>query len=418
MLIPYDRNTLKGLNLSIMPPPDGRKSGTLKDFVKNPNKLPYTCFFQGNKGIGCWVGEGGVSLLVKARSAVTKKVSKITLGTYGVDPGLQDLDEALDVARAALKDIKAGKLSSQRREKRREVLSKTLVDVMNDFIAEYKRRHEKEYGLPGSPNTIAAINHAITRVKRFKMDKLTLEELNGTVCLEFFMKMEAEGHLASTEATIRWCSAAYVKAIEHDRLMASGDGAQSVLDGKGNPFGIVLPLLRKTKILKENARNSGRINPLIAKKGRALGLWLEAVWSHFDKNPAGVTYVILTMLTGCRKSELLILQWADRVPTAEWKKSNLVHLEEDGSWILELNITKTKTPKLVFPGRFLSSLLSDRHQNRREHASVFPPVKPNKLPKLTPQSSADFRELVQRIHNKLTKQVMGTPDELLYQTSK
>lgn len=414
MLIPYDRNTLKNLNLDIMPPPDGRKSGTLKDFVGNPNKTPYTCFFQGHKGFGCWVGQGGVSLLVKARSATTGKVSKITLGTYAEDPGVLDLDKALETASAALKEIKAGKLSSQSREKRREALSKTLVEVMNDYIEEYERRHKKEYGLPGSPNTIGAINRAIASVKRFEMDKLTLEELDGTACLDFFKRMEATGHLTSAEQTIRWCSAAYVKAIEQDRLLASGNGTEAVLESKGNPFAVVLPMLRSTKKLKEDARHSARINPLVAKKGRALGMWLEALWSHFDKNPAGVTYFALTMLTGCRKSELLILQWADRVPNKDWKKSNLAHLEDDGTWILELNITKTKTPKLVFPGRFLSSLLSDRYQNRSEHASVFPPVKPNKLRKPTTQSYADPRALMQSINNKLTTQVLGTPDESLY----
>jgi integrase len=357
---------LKTLHISKQPPKTGGAS--IADFIANPDETPYYIWDTKTTGFGVYVGRKGLSFVVQVRDKY-KKLRKVTIGPMAKKdtPGLT-LEKARTQAKQTIAQLKGlGLPTAAEQRDERDILAQTLKQVMQGYLKKYEARARPR------KNTVLNIEAAMRRIGQDLLNKslgdLTVKDLKD--------RWEAtKEHRTSAEQWVRWGHRAIRNAMEqeaHDK--AGANNPPLVL--QYNPFKALLPELRTTAEVKEAAKTAGLINPL--NDPDALALWMKGLQKRRARNPQAGDYLLLTVLTGCRRGELTRLKWSDRFPVDEKSQSNFARIPKDpgAPWTLELYLTKNGQHLVLPLGEVASSIIRERYRQRKAGESyVFPRVKP------------------------------------------
>lgn len=365
MRFTFTRDNLKRLTAGLRPVvKDGQMVGVTKvdppkAYIVSddaPNTPPGLCLYVGSKRKTFYL-----------QIRVGGKVTRVSLGDYprlNVNTG----DPFTDVRQVAMDtrlSLKRGEDIQQLRSEEREIVATTLGDVMNGYLEEYKR------GKKQRPNTIKAIEAAIQRLEPW-LDK-SLRSIGSSTVFAIWDEIAVkQKHRTAAEQTMMWCRAAFnvhIKIQEANKNRASFDHDLLV-----NPFKIAKDRMRTRAELESEYQEKGVRNPLANTPDR-LGVWLDTLWSKRQTNRDAVDYMLLTLLTGARKSETAQLVWRDRlIESNEPEKDySVIELPEDGEQAqITFRGTKSGATHSVPIGRFATQLMRMRYEAYPDRLHVFP----------------------------------------------
>lgn len=196
----------------------------------------------------------------------------------------------------------------------------TLGQAFVDYEAYLTSREDKPFK-PGTLKVLRAASrkfkdwHEI-KIRALSMDAITSRFLAGKITP------------TSNEQAFRTAYSVVRRAIEKETLAAAVGGRASLLGA--NPFSIIRlnGLYRTKEIIERNRREQMVRNPL--SPSETLGKFLEALWAKrlSRENKVGCDYLLLTLLTGARKSECANLKWAELLTEQERLTNSWVDLVE------------------------------------------------------------------------------------------
>lgn len=316
-------------------------------------------------GLCLYVGKKRKTFYLQIR--VGERVTRVALGHYpilDVNTGNADNDVRV-VARDTHSSMRRGEDTVQLRSGERDIVATTLGDVMHNYLMDYKS------GKKQRPNTIKAIEAAIRRLKPWI--RLSLRSVGSNTVYAIWEQIAVkEKHRTAAEQTLMWCRAAFNLQIRKQKadknLASSGD------DLLVNPFDVAKDRMRTRAELEAEYEEKGVRNPLANTPDR-LGVWLDALWSKRELNRDAVDYMLLTLLTGARKSETAQLVWRDRLSETneDERDFSVIELPEDGEQAqITFRKTKSGVTHSVPIGRFATSLMRMRYEAYPDHLEVFP----------------------------------------------
>ena len=288
-------------------------------YEDNPRGEPYFVF---DASAGAPPGFG--VKVAKRKTFVVQRKSggktfRATLGS--VAEGL--LDGGLEAVRA-----RAAQMGAQMREKQvnpnveartSSAEETTLGQAFDDYETYITTRQDR----PAKPGTLKAFRRAKKKFEDWRDVKIRM--LTTDAIRKLFMA--GIGKATSNEQTFRTAYSVVRRVIDIEALAASAARREPRL--AANPFGIIqLEGLYRTKETIERQRKENMVrNPL--SPSETLGHFLEALWAKrlSRQNKTGCDYLLLTLLTGARKSECSKLQWAELLTPQERLVRSWVDLE-------------------------------------------------------------------------------------------
>ncbi len=411
MRFAFTKDNLKRLSIDLTPVIEG---GRLVDVLPAANPKPYIVYDDDRnapQGFGFYVGKTKRTFVLQVR--VGRKIKKIAVGDYpriNVNMAGDIECDARAIATELRAALKRGVDIASLRAEERAVIGTTLEDIFNDYLGAYMRRPEKR------ENSIKAIKQAMGRLKPWM--GYSVRSIGGDTVKAIWKAIaEDAGHKTAAEQTLMWCRAAFnehIKLEYSNRNMALHDGTTMV-----NPFLYSKNFLRTRSQLEQEYKDKGVRNPLDNTPKR-LGVWLNAIWQRRDRNRKAVDYLLLTLLTGARKSETAKLVWGNRL-TSKQRVSGQKYSEVDfqgemGTGRLIFRETKNGATHVVPMGRFVTWLLRERERDSKGELYVFPSSSKN------PQTESQYynspREFVYSLRDSLDRDFrmsIWEPFWLLYQ---
>ena len=195
----------------------------------------------------------------------------------------------------------------------------TLGDAFRDYENYLTTRQNR----PAKPATIKVFRRAMRKFADWhdmKIRVLSMDDIEQ----RFMAGMDKA---TSNEQAFRTAFSVVRRAIEKETLAAAAAMREPRLTA--NPFSIIqLSGLYRTRDVIEQARTEAMVrNPL--SPSDTLGKFLEALWAKrlSRQNKVGCDYLLLTLLTGARRSECSKLQWVELLTEPERKTASWVDLE-------------------------------------------------------------------------------------------
>lgn len=203
--------------------------------------------------------------------------------------------------------------------KKASASEKTLGEAFAEYRTFIVEREER----PAKPATLKVYDRAARKFEDWKNQKIRALDM-----VEIVARFKAgKEHATSNEQAFRTAYSVVRRAIEIETLAASAARREPLLTA--NPFAIVgLSGLYRSKEVIERQRKENMVrNPLMPSE--TLGKFLEALWAKrlSRENKTGCDYLLLTLLTGARKSECAALQWAELLTEQERVMNSWVDLE-------------------------------------------------------------------------------------------
>lgn len=251
------------------------------------------------------------------------------------------------------------RISSQRREQ-------TLRDLFASFLKNYQEDAKR----PARANTVKAIEGAMRRLGDELLNK-PASQVSWTDIRDFFQnKAIRSKHITAAEQTVRWVSAVFNTENDRRTLEALAAGVEPVV--LRNPAG----LFAKTGALRANSElqrdyDKKRVRKPISASANDFTKWLDFVLAARGRQSSrtGADYLLLTLITGCRRNETSGLLWHDKLQGSELSEVNFVDMDAE---VLVLNNTKNRhVHKLPLPP-FAVQLLKERRQIVGASKYVFP----------------------------------------------
>lgn len=240
---------------------------------------------------------------------VGKKTMRATLGSVAEFVKAGGLEEARTKAAKVGAEMRASGINPNVAARNVAASETTLGQALDDYLKFIETRQDK----PAKPATIKVFKRAARKFSDWR--DLKVRNLSTDAIEKRFR--EGMGKATANEQAFRSAYSAVQRAIDREALAANAAGRAALLTA--NPFGIVkLQGLYRSKETVERERRERMIrNPL--SPSETLGRFLEALWakclSREDKT--GCDYLLLTLLTGARRSECAQIRWAELLTEAE-----------------------------------------------------------------------------------------------------
>ncbi len=392
----FTKDNLKRLSIDMIPVVEDGRFVDVEPALDSKPYIVYDDDRNAPQGFGFYVGKTKRTFVLQVR--VGSQIKKVAVGDYpriNVNMGGDIECDARAIATEVRAALKRGIDIQSLRSDERAVIGTTLKKIFDDYLGAYKRRHDKR------DNSIKAIEAAMRRLKPWMGQ--SVRSIGGDTVKAIWKAIaEDAGHKTAAEQTLMWCRAAfneYIRLEYSNRNLASNDGKAMV-----NPFLYSKNFIRTRKQLEQEYKDKGVRNPLENTPER-LGVWLDAVWQRRSRNRKAVDYMLLTLLTGTRKSETAKLVWSSRL-TSKQRVSGRKYSEVDfqgemGTGRLIFRETKNGSTHIVPMGRFVTWLLRERERDSDGELYVFPSSSKN------PQTETEFynspREFVYALRDSLDK---------------
>lgn len=299
---------IKGLRLDKKPVGRSGDDGRIV-FEDNPSGEAYFVFDSSPgapTGFGVKVGKKK-TFVVQRKSG--GKTFRATLGSVAeclLDGGL----DAVRARAAAMgKEIRAKQVNPNVQARTLSADEKTLGAAFLDYEEYLTTRKNK----PATPATLKVFRRAMRKFADWHNVKIRMLSMDD-IEKRFMAGMDKA---TSNEQAFRAAYSVVRRAIEKETLAAAAARREPQL--MANPFAIIqLSGLYRTRDVIERERKENMVrNPL--SPSETLGHFLEALWGKrlSRQNKTGCDYLLLTLLTGARKSECSKLQWAELLTDAE-----------------------------------------------------------------------------------------------------
>jgi integrase len=288
-------------------------------FEDNPRGEPFFVF---DASAGAPPGFG-VKVAKRKTFVVQRKVEgktfRATLGSVAeclLDGGL----EAVRARAAAMgAEIRSKGVNPNVEAKSLSADEKTLGMAFADYKIHITTRPNK----PAKPGTIKVFNRAMNKFADWhdmKIRMLSMDEIKKRF-------IAGQGKATSNEQAFRTAYSVVRRTIEIETLAAAVANREPRL--AANPFGIIQleGLYRNREVIERERTEKMVRNPLTPSD--TLGKFLEALWAKrlSRQNKVGCDYLLLTLLTGARKSECSKLQWSELLTEQERRVSSWVDVE-------------------------------------------------------------------------------------------
>lgn len=267
-------------------------------------------------GFGVKVGKKKTFVIQRKKEGKTFRATIGSVAEFAVAGGLEE-------ART-----KAAQVGSQMRERgvnpnvearRKSASEMTLGEAFakyREFLAEREER-------PAKPATLKVFDRAARKFEDWKGRKIRTLDLDE-ILARFKVGRE---HATANEQAFRTAYSVVRRAIGVETLAATAAGREPLL--VANPFEIVglSGLYRSSDVIERERKEKMVRNPLMPSE--TLGRFLEALWAKrlSRENKTGCDYLLLTLLTGARKSECAALKWAELLTEQEKIVNSWVDLE-------------------------------------------------------------------------------------------
>lgn len=377
------------------------KDGKLEGHHDEPNSDAYIVLDGAPNvplGFGLYVGKRQKSFVMQVR--VGTRVKRITVGQYPeytVNAAVKAKDARL-LAHQMRVAMKHGVDIAGVRRQERVNAADTLGDVLDQYLAKYMLKDDAR------ENSIKAIKAAMRRLTPWM--HLSIAAIGSQTVDDIWKKLAKEQkHMTAAEQTLMWCRAAfnvYIEKRDADRNQATHDGRSLV-----NPFVSAKRLMRTRAQLEQEYEDKKTRNPL-ANTPERLGVWLDTLWERRAVNRDAVDYVLLTLLTGSRKSETAALAWAERLldEGLDPAKHSVLTINRDGTkGTATFRKTKSGGTHTVPLGPFACQLMRRRFDEVDCGPYVFPASSTNPATKAKYYNSP--REFIYSFRAVLEKTAMA-----------
>ena len=296
------------------------KDGSGRIFYEdNPRGDPYFVF---DSASGAPPGFG-VKVAKRKTFVVQRKVEgktfRATLGSVAeclLEGGL----EAVRARAAAMgAEIRAKGVNPNTKSRTDAAGEKTLGEAFADYRTYLIDRQDR----PAKAGTLKVFDRAARKFADWNDVKIRLLDMDDIEKRFIGGKDKPTGN----EQNFRTAFSVVKRAVDKEILAAAAARREPLL--AANPFAIIkLQGLYRTKETIERGRRETMVrNPL--SPSETLGHFLEALWAKrlSRQNKTGCDYLLLTLLTGARRSECSKLQWAELLTEQERRVSSWVDLE-------------------------------------------------------------------------------------------
>lgn len=290
-------------------------------FEENPRGEPYFVF---DAASGAPLGFG-VKVAKKKTFVVQRKVEGKTFrATLGSVAEFLSLKDGLEQVRAKAATVGAEIRTSQVNPNVAARKTSASEMTLGQAFAEYRTYIVNRKVRPAKPGTLKVFDRAERKFEGWKDRKIRALDTD-----EILVRFNGgNAHPTSNEQCFRTAYSVVRRAVELETLAAASARREPLL--VANPFSIVgLSGLYRGKDEKERSRKENMIrNPLTPSD--TLGRFLEALWAKrlSRNNKVGCDYLLLTLLTGARKSECAKVQWAELLTEPERLVNSWVDLEQ------------------------------------------------------------------------------------------
>jgi integrase len=325
-------------------------------FEENPRGEPYFVFdAAGGAPLGF-----GVKVAKKKTFVVQRKVEgktfRATLGSVAEFLTLKDgLEQARAKAAAMGAEIRTKQVNPNV-EARKQSLSEL---TLGEAFAKYRTYITTREVRPAKPGTLKVFDRAVRKFEGWK-DRKIRELVSDEITDKF---QEGKAYATSNEQSFRTAYTVVKRAVDVETLEAAVARRDPLLIA--NPFTIVrMSGLYRGKKEVERARHDNKIrNPLTPSE--TLGKFLEALWAKrlSRENKVGCDYLLLTLLTGARKSECANLKWAELLTESERLVNSWVDLDQGKAFFYK---TKNGQDHLLPLGPCAVELLRKRQEEAAE----------------------------------------------------
>ena len=220
-----------------------------------------------------------------------------------------------------------------------EVTLKQAMLAYREHLVERTQR-------PAKPETLKVYDRVMRRHEEWGWSNRKVREIDTDEIKKKFKETHGATPTA-TEQAFRWPARAINWYIENEKIRAQAQSREPHI--KGNPFNFLAinNFYRSQEQIDEMREEQGKRNPL--RPTQDLGRFLEAAWSKKDMNDnmAGIHYLMLMLLWGCRKSEHAGLVWGELLsetggPGVGRRSTSHVYMKEHPDWGPYVFFYKTK----------------------------------------------------------------------------
>lgn len=338
------------------------------DIIFQDNSTTKTPYFVFDDAPGAPLGFA-LKVANKKTFVVQRKVDGKTFrATVGAVAEYMGQKDGLDRARE-----KAAGMGAEMRQKQinpnvaaRKVLAseKTLGMAFDEYETHLRTRKKR----PAKPNTLKVYRRCARKFAAWRDIKIRALDTDDIVKLFH----AGSDHETSNEQAFRTAYTVVRYAIETENLQAAIAMRPALLTA--NPFAIIKHEdLYRTRPEIERKRREGFVRSPLS-PSVTLGKFLEALWAKrlSRQNKTGCDYLLLTLLTGARKSECANLQWAEMLTEQEKRTRSWVDLKEGKVFFYR---TKNGMDHLLPLGTCATELLrraqAEEAQNLGDPSSTF-----------------------------------------------
>lgn len=290
-------------------------------YEENAGGEPYIVF-DASPGapLGFGVKVGGRKTFIVQRK-VEGKTFRATLGSVAEYLGQPNgLEVARNRAAVLGAEMRAKQINPNVAARKLSAAEKTLGAAFDEFLEYVENRENK----PAKPETMRVYRRAAAKFADWGDKKIRALDMD-----EIVKRFKAgRAHATANEQAFRTAYTVVQRAIEVETLAAAASLRAPLLTA--NPFSIVkLSGLYRTGDVIERERKEKMVrNPLTPSD--TLGRFLEALWAKrlTRENKTGCDYLLLTLLTGARKTECAKLKWHEMLTEGERLTNSWVDLKE------------------------------------------------------------------------------------------
>ena len=373
MRFPLTKDNIKRLFIDQIPVVENGRMTDVSQARTQKSYVVYDSDPRAPQGLGIYIGKTKKTFILQVR--VGDSIKKVAIGDYpriNVNTGNVSTDARLIAAEVRVA-LKGGANISALRDEEQAIVKTTLGKILNDYLLSYKAKSGCR------DNTIRAIESAIKNAAPWS--SLSVRAIGGDTVQAMWDKIAVkEKHPSAAEHVLLFCQTAFNRFIE---LQQSNRNKSSYVgDTLVNPFAYAKRFIRKREALEQEYAARQVRNP-IENAPHRLGLWLNVVWRKRSENRGAADYLLLTLLTGARRSETARLVWGDRLADTKeairQQYSEIDFAGENGTGRIIFRETKKTTTHIVPMGRFVTWLLRERSRDNPTGLYVFPSAAKNPL---------------------------------------
>jgi integrase len=294
------------------------------DIIFQDNTTAKTPYFVFDAAPGAPLGFG-LKVANKKTFVIQKKVSgktfRATVGSVAEFMGQKDgLDKAREKAAGMGAEMRQKQINPNVAARKILASEKTLGMAFDEYELHLSTRKKR----PAKPNTLKVYRRCARKFSALRDIKIRALDTDDIVKLFH----AGSDHETSNEQAFRTAYTVVRYCIETEALQAAIMNRPALLTA--NPFAIIKHEdLYRTRAEIERKRREGFVRSPLS-PSVTLGKFLEALWAKrlSRQNKTGCDYLLLTLLTGARRSECANLQWAEMLTEQERRTRSWVDIKE------------------------------------------------------------------------------------------